>query len=124
MADRTADIDILCPNGYNALIGNSYMSAIKEGNGYDVDMDDAEFLMDAYEITQGQVNQIISNLKQWNSVIPSGYGRSDDYVIPAEVAESIGGWGGNIFLSDVGDAFCDGLGYDVFILSTEAWGML
>jgi hypothetical protein len=80
--------------------------------------------MDAYELTQGQVNQIIDNLKEWNKVIPSGWGTSDDYVIPVDVVEALGGWGGNIFLNDVGDSFCDGLGFDVFTLSTEDWGML
>ncbi|MBP3714569.1 MAG: hypothetical protein J6J09_04510 [Phocaeicola sp.] len=124
MANRPTNMNVLCPSGYYALRGNSYMSAIKEFNGYDEDMDDAEFLMDAYELTQSQVNQIVNNLKQWNDVIPIGYGTSENYVIPQDVVESIGDWGGNIFLSDVGDSFCDGLDYRVFILSTEDWGMI
>lgn len=124
MANRPIDMNILCPSGYNALKTNSYMTAIKEGNGYEAEMEDAEFLMDCYELTQGQVNQIIDNLKEWNKVIPSGWGTSDDYLIPVDVVEELGGWGGNIFLNDVADSFCGELGYDVFILSTEDWGML
>lgn len=123
-SNRPTNMDYLCPGGYNALISNSYMDAIKEWNGYPEDMDDADFLMDAYELTQGQVNQIISNFKPWNDVIPAHYGTSEDYVIPDELVESIGDWGGNIFLNDVADSFCDGLGYGVFLLSTEAWGMM
>ena len=125
-SNRPTNMLTLCPSGYSMLMAGStdFFSELKEWNGWDADYDTADFLEEAYELTPSQVTQIANNFKQWNDVIPSGYGTSEDYVVPVDVVDNIGDWGGNIFLNDVGDLYCDGLGFNVFILSTEAWGML
>ena len=112
---RQYDCFDICPEFYN-LIQNP--SALAEALG----CADAEDMLELYEMTTSDLDVLKNKLKYWNDVVPSGYERKDVYIVPNDILT----WQEDMLLLDANEIICNGEngGYNVFTLSTEAWGML
>ena len=112
---RQYDCFDICPSFYNLL---STPEVLAQELGYA----DAEDMYETYEMTASDLAALKDKLKYWNDIVPSGYERKDAYIVANEVLT----WQEDMLLLDANEIICDGMNgeYNVFLLSTEDWGML
>ena len=112
---RQYDCMDICPSFYNLI---STPDLLAEELGYS----DAEEMYDTFEMTAADLAALKNKLKYWNDVVPKKYGEQDAYIVPIDLLTDPE----NMLLLDANDVICDGMngGYNVFLLSTEDWGMI